>query len=208
MICKTPFTTFRQYGTRACMTSGLALGMAALPGAGLTQSAESHDLGTLVLTAAGFEQQLTDAPASITVIDQSDIEGRSVETVTDLLRTTAGVSVEQGGKLGGQDINIRGLGEDYVLMLVDGKPIGASQDAFYNGWGTGQRTGFLPPVSAIERIEVIRGPMSSLYGSAASAGVINVITKKVPDEWGGSVTLATPRRNAGKAATRRRGVIT
>ncbi|GGO53839.1 outer membrane receptor for ferrienterochelin and colicins [Roseovarius pacificus] len=205
MICKTPFTAFHQYGTRACMTSGLALGMAALPGAGLTQSAESHDLGTLVLTAAGFEQQLTDAPASITVIDQSDIEGRSVETVTDLLRTTAGVSVEQGGKLGGQDINIRGLGEDYVLMLVDGKPIGASQDAFYNGWGTGQRTGFLPPVSAIERIEVIRGPMSSLYGSAASAGVINVITKKVPDEWGGSITLGYTAQERGESGDEAQG---
>jgi outer membrane cobalamin receptor len=136
------------------------------------------------LTAAGFEQLLTDAPASITVIDAEDFEDRSVETIADLLRDTAGVSVEKGGKLGGDNITIRDLGEDYVLMLIDGKPIEASQDAFYNGWGTGQRSGYLPPASAIERIEVIRGPRSSLYGSAASGGVINVITKNVPDKWG------------------------
>ncbi|MDD9725210.1 TonB-dependent receptor [Roseovarius sp. SK2] len=171
------------------LTRALALSSVALPGMALAQDDGAHDLGTLVLTAAGFEQLLTDAPASITVIDAEDFEGRSVETIADLLRDTAGVSVEKGGKLGGDNITIRGLGEDYVLMLIDGKPIGASQDAFYNGWGTGQRSGYLPPASAIERIEVIRGPMSSLYGSAASGGVINVITKNVPDKWGGSVTL-------------------
>src|SRR5690606_19701635 len=60
---------------------------------------------------------------------------------------------------------------------------------YYNGFGGAAQVGWLPPMSAIERIEVIRGPMSSLYGSSALGGVINVITKKVSDRWSGGVSV-------------------
>ncbi|MBK3866298.1 TonB-dependent receptor [Pseudomonas stutzeri] len=148
-------------------------------------------LDDIVVTAAGYEQQLIDAPASITVISKEQLEGKYYRDVTDALQDIPGVSIEggAGGKLESTSINIRGLGEEYTLFLVNGRPQGASSEAYYNGFGSATRFGWLPPLSAIERIEVIRGPMSSLYGSSALAGVINIITKKATArEWSGTVS--------------------
>lgn len=148
-------------------------------------------LQNVVVTAAGFEQAVADAPASISVITSEDLEGKFYRDVTDALQDIPGVSIEggAGGKIESTSVNVRGMGENYVLFLVDGKPLGASSEAYYNGFGGGAQPSWLPPLSAIERIEVIRGPMSSLYGSSALGGVINVITKKVPEEWTGSLTV-------------------
>lgn len=148
-------------------------------------------LQDVVITATGFEQTLADAPASISVITSEQLEGKFYRDVTDALQDIPGVSIEggAGGKIESTSINIRGMSESYVLFLVDGKPLGASSEAYYNGFGGGAQASWLPPLSAVERIEVIRGPMSSLYGSSALGGVINVITKKVPSEWQANLTL-------------------
>ena len=145
-----------------------------------------------VSTATGYEQDISDAPATISVITAKDIEGKSYRDVTDMLNDIPGVTVEggAGGKLESTAIYIRGMAENYTLFLVDGKAQGSSQ-AYYNGYGSANEIGWLPPASAIERIEVVRGPMSSLYGSEAMGGVVNIITKKVAKEWNGSVTLDT-----------------
>ena len=100
-----------------------------------------------------------------------------------------GVTVERGGKAGGMNISIRGLPSDYTLVLVDGKRLNQnSSGARPNGFGDVD-TNFIPPMAAIERIEVVRGPMSTLYGSDAMGGVINIITRKVSQEWIGQITL-------------------
>ena len=149
-------------------------------------------LDTIVVSASGHAQTLPDAPATITVIDGEEIASKPYATVADVLKNVPGVIVSApSGRSGAESISIRGLGESYVLTLVDGKPVGNSQEATYNGFGSGLAWSYLPPPSAIERIEVIRGPMSSLYGSAASGGVINIITKPVSDVWSGSMTLGT-----------------
>ncbi|MGR3378942.1 TonB-dependent receptor domain-containing protein [Salipiger abyssi] len=151
-----------------------------------------YDLGTIVVTAAGFAQQITDAPATITVIDSEEIESKPYASISDVIRDVPGVIVSAPStRSGSESISIRGLGEDYVLILVDGKPIGNSGEAAYNGYGSGLSKTQLPPAAAIDQIEVIRGPMSSLYGSAASGGVINIITKPVADAWSGSMTLGS-----------------
>lgn len=181
----------------ACLVAGSTMllahaqegvSVAAKPAA--TPAAESR-LSEVVVTATGFEQALADAPASISVVTKEELEGRRYRDVTDALLDIPGVTIEggAGGKIETTQIYIRGLGEDYVLFLVDGKPLGSSSQAYYNGFGGAQQVSWLPPVSAIERIEVIRGPMSSLYGSSALGGVINIITKKVAKEWSGSVTV-------------------
>ncbi|WP_199016776.1 TonB-dependent receptor domain-containing protein [Shimwellia pseudoproteus] len=145
---------------------------------------------TLTVSAAGFPQQIADAPATLSVISAKEIENHGYRNITDALKNIPGVSIENpgGGKLNAQSVTIRGMTEQYVLFLINGKPVGDTEQAFYNGWGSGQKTNSLPPMSAIERIEVIRGPMSSLYGSAASGGVVNIITKTQSEKWSGSVT--------------------
>lgn len=169
----------------------LALALAVAAGSvNAAEPAAAVKLSDTVVTAAGYEQQLIDAPASISVITKEDLEGKYYRDVTDALQDIPGISIEggAGGKLESTNINIRGLSESYTLFLINGKPLGASTEAYYNGFGSATQIGWLPPLSAIERIEVIRGPMSSLYGSSALAGVINIITKQVGDEWNGRIS--------------------
>lgn len=155
------------------------------------QSTEDHGteanttvLQQIVVTAAGFEQNVKDAPASITVLSREELEKGSFQDLTDALREVQGVAVTGVGNE--KDILIRGLPGSYTLILVDGKRQ-STRDARTNG-NAGFEQSFIPPVSAIERIEIVRGPMSSLYGSDAMGGVINIITRKVSDVWSGSVT--------------------
>ncbi len=142
-------------------------------------------LDNIVVTATGFEQQIEDAPASISVIPGEVLRNQPFRDLTDALRDVEGVVVN--GSSNETDISIRGMPPDYTLILVDGKRQGM-RDARVNG-NRGYEQSFIPPAAAIERIEVVRGPMSSLYGSDAIGGVINIITRRVPSAWGGSLGL-------------------
>lgn len=140
----------------------------------------------MVVTATGFAQKSQNAPASISVISKQQIEDKAYRDVTDALRDVPGVVVTGGAS--SSDISIRGMSSQYTLFLVDGKRI-STRSTRPNSDNSGIEQGWLPPLESIERIEVIRGPMSSLYGSDAMGGVINVITKKVSNTkgWTGSV---------------------
>lgn len=142
---------------------------------------------TIVVTASGFAQSLRDAPASISVVTRSDLEKKPFNNLMDAVRDIEGISVV--GSASEQDIAVRGLPGEYTLILVDGKRQN-TRDSRPNGSG-GFEAGFIPPLEAIERIEVIRGPMSSLYGSDAMGGVINIITRKSTNQWYGSIGLDT-----------------
>lgn len=143
-------------------------------------------LDQIVVTATGFEQNVKDAPASITVVPREELEKGSFRNLADALSNVQGVAVTGGAN--SQDIMIRGLPGAYTLILVDGKRQ-STRDARTNSNISGYEQSFMPPASAIERIEVVRGPMSSLYGSDAMGGVINIITRKVDDAWHGEVTV-------------------
>ena len=167
-------------------------GAAALLATGpvLAESGDSHELGQVTVTASGHAQQLEDAPASISVITREQIEQRYYQDATDALRDIPGVIITGGGSGDrGNDIVIRGMPSQYTLILVDGKPV-STRETRPNG-SAGFEQDWLPPLQSIERIEVVRGPMSTLYGSDAIGGVINVITRKVAEEWGGAVQLDT-----------------
>lgn len=140
---------------------------------------------TLVVTGSGYAQSLRDVPASVTVVPKEEIQNKPIHDLADAVKNVEGVSIV--GSANKQDINIRGLPGEYTLILVDGRRQN-SRESRPNGSG-GFEAGFMPPVEAIERIEVIRGPMSSLYGSDAMGGVINIITKKPTQDWHGSLSM-------------------
>lgn len=141
---------------------------------------------TIVVTASGYEQQIKSAPASISVINREELSNKPFRDLTDALKDIPGVVVTGSGT--NTDISIRGMGASYTLILIDGKRQN-SRETRPNSDGPGVEQGWIPPLSAIERIEVIRGPMSSLYGSDAMGGVINIITRKVSKNWGGSIRM-------------------
>jgi len=150
-----------------------------------TTDNDNNLIREVVITATGFEQTVQNAPANTSVISRKEIEKGSFHDLTNALQKVQGVSVT--GKAGQEDIFIRGLPGAYTLILVDGKRQ-STREARTNG-NSGFEQSFIPPAAAIERIEVVRGPMSSLYGSDAMGGVINIITRKVPEKWTGSFTI-------------------
>ena len=156
-------------------------------GAAHAQSA-TNTLSEVVVSATGVEQKITDAPASISVVTREELSKRPYTTLLDAVRDIEGVDVgETTDKTGQGTISIRGMGADYTLVLIDGKRQNNNGDLYPNNFG-GNQFNHIPPIEAIERIEVIRGPMSTLYGADALGGVINIITRKIPNEWTGSVT--------------------
>ncbi|AEF54691.1 TonB-dependent receptor domain-containing protein [Marinomonas posidonica] len=142
-----------------------------------------EQLDSLVITASGFEQDTAEAPASISVITAEDIEKGAYRDLADVIESVPGVQIAR--TTGGSNIQMRGLEPDYTLFLIDGRPQSSrdsrekTADGYDHEW--------MPPLSLIERIEVVRGPMSTLYGSSAMGGVINIITKKHTDEWHGNL---------------------
>ena len=152
-------------------------------------AADVSTLDTVVVTASGFEQKITDAPASISVISAEELRQRPYITLIDAVRDLEGVDVgETSDKTGQKTISIRGMGPDYTLILIDGRRQNNHGDIYPNSFG-GNQFNHIPPLDMIQRIEVIRGPASTLYGADALGGVINIITRKVSDRWQGSATL-------------------
>ncbi|VFR52784.1 TonB-dependent receptor; Outer membrane receptor for ferrienterochelin and colicins [plant metagenome] len=149
-----------------------------------SQAVAVQTLDNVVVTASGHAQAIQDAPASISVITRDDLDKKFYRDVHDALADVPGVIVDGGGDR--QEILLRGMGSQYTLILIDGKRQN-SRETRTNSDGSGVEGGWTPPLSAIERIEVVRGPMSSLYGSDAMGGVINIITRKVPTEWSGEI---------------------
>lgn len=178
-----------------------AIAVAGLQPALGQEQEESTSLSNIVVTAAGYEQTVRDAPASISVISREELERNTYRNVTDALRSIPGVLVTGSGN--NPDISIRGMPADYTLLLVDGRRQGTSQVGIRGD--RVHQVDWLPPLAAIERIEVIRGPMSTLYGSDAIGGVINVITRRVADEWHGSLRGETLLQEHGRSGNEYRG---
>lgn len=144
-------------------------------------------LDRVVVTASGFSQMIEQAPASISVIDNAMLESKPYHGLAEALSEVEGVDIgDSVDKTGAPSISMRGMPSDYTLILIDGRRQNVAGNVTPNGFG-GTQNNFIPPMSAIERIEVIRGPMSTLYGSDAMGGVVNIITRKVRDDWSASV---------------------
>ncbi|RDU52322.1 TonB-dependent receptor domain-containing protein [Helicobacter sp. MIT 01-3238] len=149
---------------------------------------QAKQLDRVVVSASGYEQDIKNAPASISIIPKEEIMTRPIRDLGDAVQDTPGVYVE-ANKTGGNTISMRGFGSAYTLILIDGKRQNVAQGFDSSGFANGTYSSFMPPLSAIERIEVIRGPASTIYGSDAMGGGINVITKKNPDKLTSSIQL-------------------
>jgi outer membrane receptor for ferrienterochelin and colicins len=164
------------------------LSIAIVSGTGAAHAQQPIQLDTMVVSASGIEQKITDAPASITVISKEELDRKPYVTLLDAVRQVEGVDVgETTDKTGQGGISIRGMGADYTLILIDGKRQNNVGDIYPNNFG-GNQFNHIPPKEMIERIEIIRGPASTLYGADALGGVINIITKKIGDAWHGSLS--------------------
>ena len=140
-------------------------------------------LDDMVVTASRVPTQKVDTPADISVITKEEIADQNYANVSDALRAIPGVNVLGSGAKGssmGQD-KILLNGDERVLVLVDGRRMNL-------GSSGNSSADWLPPVNAIERIEVLKGGGSALYGTDAVGGVINVIMKK-GSEIGNHVTV-------------------
>jgi outer membrane cobalamin receptor len=129
------------------------------------------------VTAAKMELTLKQTPSSVSVVTQEDIKNRNLLTFDNLLQGVQGVTVFRTSGINVQSLSIRGSSDvagggigNRVLLLLDGRPslTGDSKGALWS----------LIPLSIIDRTEVVKGAFSSLYGSSAIGGVVNVITKK------------------------------
>ena len=125
----------------------------------------------IVVTATRTAQTVDDTLAAVTVITRQDIERQQAQSIQDLLRGVPGIGITNNGGAGkATSVFLRGTESDHVLVLIDGVKVGSAT------LGT---TAFQDiPVALIERIEIVRGPRSSLYGSEAIGGVIQIFTRK------------------------------
>lgn len=153
------------------------------------------DLGNITTTATGFESYVKNVPASVEIVTQEELQSRPIRDLGDAVSGLPGVDVTYD-KTGQGQISIRGFGDAYTLVLIDGKNQNPDSGFKANGFGTSHS--FIPPVSMIERIEVLKGPASTIYGSGAIGGVINIITKKHPSKPTASITLETTQQEERK----------
>jgi outer membrane receptor for ferrienterochelin and colicins len=151
----------------------------------MAQAAPVTELNPLVVTASRSEHSLADAPASVSVITAEQIKARGAGNLLEALRGVPGLSLN-GRQVGGRKtLSIRGAEDRHTLVLIDGRRISSTDDTighsdYQYGWVA---------MEQIERIEVVRGPMSALYGSEAVGGVINIITRKGGQQWHGGASV-------------------
>ncbi|NAW87025.1 TonB-dependent receptor [Photobacterium halotolerans] len=150
-----------------------------------TAMAEVANKEVMVVTASQTEHPELTAPASVSSITREELDNLVVNDVAEAIKKLPGININPGTSYGRNEIKIRGLGADYTLLLINGRRIN-SRDGLLSAYGNDFDLSSIP-MSAVERIEVIRGPMSSLYGADALGGVVNVILRKPTEETQGSV---------------------
>jgi hemoglobin/transferrin/lactoferrin receptor protein len=146
---------------------------------------DSGPVEVMVVSARGRESAISQTPGGIGVIDAQDLFVTQPLSLTDTTRRIPGVE-ESSDSAWGSEINIRGLGRNRIVLLVDGVRINTATDL-------GAQFGLIDP-NDIERVEVLKGPISALYGSGSIGGVVNVITRSADftdtTEWHGGLRLS------------------
>jgi vitamin B12 transporter len=132
----------------------------------------------ITVTATGVESEVEDVPVATTVITRDQLDDAQTESAVEVLRRVPGLSVAQSGDAGSQtSVFTRGTNSNHTLVMLDGVRLNSP---YYGGYDWS-----LPTTTAIERIEVARGPYSALWGSDAVGGVINIIPQRRAGGFGG-----------------------
>ncbi|WP_027078593.1 TonB-dependent receptor plug domain-containing protein [Maribacter antarcticus] len=142
---------------------------------GLKDSMRTQDLDEVIVTATRTVRQLSSVPLPVTLISKKQIDRTGVTRLNEILNEQTGIVMTPDATIGGgEGVQIQGIASDYVLILIDGVPV------------VGRSSGNLDlsrfAVGNIKQIEVVKGPSSSLFGSEALGGVINIITEKPSSE--------------------------
>ncbi|MEA9833120.1 TonB-dependent hemoglobin/transferrin/lactoferrin family receptor [Xanthomonas campestris pv. raphani] len=153
--------------------------IAAEADAGAAAARDVHDFDRLQVTATRTQRALVEVPGTVDVIDREQLDNQLVRELKDLFRYTPGVSVTStsGRFTGASGVRIRGLDGNRVAILVDNVPV---SDTFNFGSYLNANRNFVD-LETLKRVEVVRGPASSLYGSDALGGVVAFVTKDPSD---------------------------
>lgn len=163
-----------------------ALTMPVWAAAADTATVQTKDV---IVTATKTEAEVKAVPQAVEVITQEDIQRTGANDVLTALSLANNLNLSRAG-MTGNAVSLRGMSTNHTLILVDGKRYaGEDTDVTTNVYNL-QRLN----VSDIDRVEIVRGPSSSLYGSDAMGGVINIITK-TPEKASGTVGVVTGTRN-------------
>ena len=179
------------YASRMAVLSAAVLAGMAMPVWAAEATAADAVVQTkdVIVTATKTEAEVQAVPQAVEVITQEDIQRTGANDVLTALSLANNLNLSRAG-MTGNAVSLRGMSTNHTLILVDGKRYaGEDTDVTTNVYAL-QRLN----VSDIDRIEIVRGPSSSLYGSEAMGGVINVITK-TPEQAGGTVGIVTGTRN-------------
>lgn len=168
---------------------GMAWALASICGPGFVLATEAEvpidRLSEIVVTGTRTPHTLKDVPVETVLVTRAEIERSNAQTVTDILKNVPGLNASGVDDVfGGTSARVRLQGlsfnDGYGLVLIDGQRLhGSAQSGSHGEYAVGLNQ---IPVAMIERIEVVKGPGSVLYGSDAMAGVINIITRKTPKE--------------------------
>ncbi len=159
-------------------------------------------LNEVVVTATRLEEPIEDVAQDITVITKKEIESGSYRNISEIVRNVSGLHITEYGNRGANAmVSLRGSTAEQVLVMIDGKRLNKPGDGLFD-------LNTLPvPIENIERVEILRGASSALYGADAMGGVINIITK-IPDQAAAKISASYGRfvtREYGLAASQKIG---
>ena len=165
---------------KTALLSAAAIAVAAPAFAQISETEENR-LGPVVVEGSRLDQTATEVGSSVSIISEEDLEQLNLDFALDAVATAPGVTINQNGAFGGSaSVRIRGASSGQTLVLIDGVPVGdpSTTDGSFN-------FAYLDTAN-IERIEILKGPQSTLWGSDAIGGVVSLTTKQPEPGFGGS----------------------
>ncbi|MEE8156765.1 MAG: TonB-dependent receptor [Gammaproteobacteria bacterium] len=187
------------------LTGGVAAVLSGVSTTALAQDSDVLEQPRQTVTGSRILRATTETSSPVTTITRDDIEAGGEVSIAEVLRRVSAntfgsfreVSGVSGGTQGNSAINLRGLGSDHTLVLLDGRRFAPTAAAgFFSGSGAQANLNLLP-FAAVERIEILRDGASAIYGADAVAGVINIILRKDFEGVSATVHVGRPTQEGG-----------